>query len=71
MEEIYRSYPDDKEAAVFYALALSAAVDPADKTYTRQRKAFDLLSPIFQQQPLHPGVAHYIIHNMDYPGWQN
>jgi hypothetical protein len=68
MEEIYRSYPDDKEAAVFYALALSAAVDPADKTYTRQRKAFDLLSPIFQQQPLHPGVAHYIIHNMDYPG---
>jgi len=68
MDKIYKSYPDDKEAAVFYALALSAAVDPADKTYARQRKAFDLLSPIFQQQPLHPGVAHYIIHNMDYPG---
>jgi hypothetical protein len=68
MEEIYRSYPDDKEAAVFYSLALSAAVDPADKTYARQRKAFDLLNPIFEEQPLHPGVAHYIIHNMDYPG---
>lgn len=68
MEEIYQSYPDDMEAAVFYALALDAAVDPADKTYTRQRKAFDILTPIFQQQPLHPGVAHYIIHNMDYPG---
>ena len=68
MEEVYRSYPDDKEAAVFYALALNAAVDPADKTFSRQRKAFALLEPIFQQQPLHPGLAHYIIHNMDYPG---
>ena len=67
MEEVYRSYPDDKEAAVFYALALNAAVDPADKTYNRQRKAFAILEPIFQEQPLHPGLAHYIIHNMDYP----
>ena len=68
MADIYNLYPDDKEAAVFYSLALSAAVDPTDKTYTRQRKAFEILEPIFQQQPLHPGVAHYIIHNMDYPG---
>jgi tetratricopeptide (TPR) repeat protein len=67
MEEVYRSYPDDKEAAVFYALAINAGVDPADKTYSHQRKAFALLEPIFQQQPLHPGIAHYIIHNMDYP----
>jgi hypothetical protein len=68
MADVYRLYPDDKEAAVFYALALNAAVDPADKTYSRQRRAFELLEPIFQQQPLHPGIAHYIIHNMDYPG---
>jgi hypothetical protein len=68
MADVYQQYPDDKEAAVFYALALNAAVDPADKTYTRQRKSFELLEPIFQLQPLHPGIAHYIIHNMDYPG---
>ena len=68
MADLYQAYPDDKEAAVFYALALSAAIDPTDKTYSRQRKAFQILEPIFQQQPLHPGVAHYIIHNMDYPG---
>ena len=67
MADVYRLYPDDKEAPVFYALALNAAVDPADKTYSRQRKAFGLLEPVFQQQPLHPGIAHYIIHNMDYP----
>jgi hypothetical protein len=68
MADVYQLYPDDKEAAVFYALALNAAVDPSDKAYSRQRKAFELLEPIFQQQPLHPGIAHYIIHNMDYPG---
>ena len=68
MTDVYGLYTDDKEAAVFYALALNAAVDPSDKTYSRQRKAFELLEPIFQEQPLHPGIAHYIIHNMDYPG---
>ena len=68
MAGVYQLYPDDKEAAIFYALALNAAVDPTDKTYSRQQKAFKLLEPIFQQQPLHPGIAHYIIHNMDYPG---
>lgn len=68
MEDIYHNYPDDLEATVFYALALNAAADPKDKTYSRQKKAFDLLDPIFQKNPLHPGLAHYIIHNMDYPG---
>src|SRR5258705_3130730 len=67
METVYTSYPGDMEAAVFYALALNAAADPSDKTYSRQRKAFELLNPIFQQHPLHPGIAHYIIHNMDNP----
>lgn len=68
MENIYQIYPDDLEASVFYALALNAAADPKDKTYSRQKKAFELLNPIFKQNPRHPGLAHYIIHNMDYPG---
>ena len=67
MEKIYLAYTDDKEAAVFYCLALNAAADPADKTYTNQRKAFAILEPLYKQQPLHPGLAHYIIHNCDYP----
>ena len=67
MEAVYKNYPEDKEAVVFYALALNAAADPTDKSYARQRKALDLLNPVFQQEPLHPGIAHYIIHNADYP----
>jgi tetratricopeptide (TPR) repeat protein len=68
MQQIYLAYTDDKEAPVFYALALNAAADPADKTYARQKKAFGILNVIFQKEPLHPGIAHYIIHNYDYPG---
>lgn len=68
VQKIYNDYPGDTEATIFYALALDAAADPTDKSYTNQRKAFALLQPIFERQPLHPGVAHYIIHNCDYPG---
>ena len=68
MEKIYLTYTDDKEAPVFYALALNAAADPADKTFARQKKAYGILNVIFQKEPLHPGIAHYIIHNYDYPG---
>jgi tetratricopeptide (TPR) repeat protein len=66
-EKLFRKYPDDKEAAIFYALALRAASDPADKTFAKQRKAGDLLVAMFRNQPDHPGIAHYLIHIYDYP----
>src|SRR5437762_122939 len=56
MQKIYENYPDDEEAVVFYALALDAAADPNDKSYTNQRKAFALLNPIFEKEQLHPGI---------------
>jgi tetratricopeptide (TPR) repeat protein len=67
MEQLYQHYPDDPEAAIFYALALNEAVDHADKTYARQLKAGAILEKIFAEQPDHPGVAHYIIHTYDFP----
>jgi tetratricopeptide (TPR) repeat protein len=67
MEQLQASYPDDREAAVFHALALLATAPPTDKTYVNQRKAGAILEPIFVQQAEHPGVAHYIIHAYDYP----
>jgi hypothetical protein len=39
MENLNTKYPDDKETAIFYALALTAAADPADKTFQKQKKA--------------------------------
>jgi hypothetical protein len=60
-------YPQDTEAMILYALVLSANFDPTDKKYTNQLRAAKILEPIFQRQPDHPGVAHYLIHSYDYP----
>ncbi|MCU1220948.1 MAG: hypothetical protein JWN42_2145 [Candidatus Angelobacter sp.] len=67
MAGVSAAYPDDTEAAIFYALALAAASDPADKTYARQLKAGKILEDLFVQYPNHPGLAHYIIHTYDFP----
>jgi hypothetical protein len=67
MEKLAKSYPDDDEAQIYYALALDMAASPSDKTYANQLKAAAILEPIFQRQPRHPGVAHYLIHTYDYP----
>jgi tetratricopeptide (TPR) repeat protein len=67
MATVSAAYPEDTEAAIFYALALAAAADPADKTYARQLKAGAILENLFVQYPNHPGLAHYIIHTYDFP----
>ena len=67
MATVSAAYPEDTEAAIFYALALAAAADPADKTYARQLKAGKILEDLFVQYPNHPGLAHYIIHTYDFP----
>src|SRR5437588_333763 len=67
MEQLHRRYPDDREAAVFYALALNATAVPTDKTYANQLKAGTILEKVLAEEPNHPGVAHYLIHSYDYP----
>jgi hypothetical protein len=67
MEQIAARYPADREAAVFYALALNITLDPNDKTYANQLKAAAILEKVFADQPNHPGVAHYLIHSYDFP----
>jgi tetratricopeptide (TPR) repeat protein len=67
MEQLYKRYPEDREAAIFYALALNITALPTDKTYANQLKAGEILEKVLAEQPDHPGVAHYIIHSYDYP----
>jgi tetratricopeptide (TPR) repeat protein len=66
MGRLHDSYPDDPEAAVFYALALNEAADLSDKGYTNQLKAVAILQSVGQKRPDHPGVAHYLIHSYDF-----
>ena len=67
MEALAARYPDDDEAQIGYAITLNVAASPNDKTYANQLKGAAILEPIFQRQPRHPGVAHYLIHLYDYP----
>ncbi len=68
MANLHADYPDDKEAAIFYALALDAAASPADRNFSNQRKAGSILSALYPSTPNHPGIIHYLIHTYDYPG---
>ncbi len=67
MEKLVARYPDDVEAKILHALAVSANHDLNDKAYARPLKAAALLEPLFASYPEHPGVAHYLIHSYDYP----
>jgi hypothetical protein len=65
MEQVYLRYPDDREAGLFYALALDATAPPTDKSYVNQRKAAAILEKARDAEPDHPGIAHYLIHSYD------
>ena len=67
MEKVAAKYPTDREAQIFYALAIAASEDPADKTYAGRLKAGAILEKLFEEEPDHPGLAHYIIHTYDVP----
>jgi hypothetical protein len=66
MEQLTQRYPDDYEAQVFYALTLQASASPADTTYANQLKSVAILEKLYDQNPQHPGVTHFIIHAYDY-----
>jgi hypothetical protein len=65
MEQVYVQFPDDQEAGVFYSLALNATQSPTDKTFANKKKAAEILQKVWQAQPNHPGVVHYLIHSDD------
>jgi tetratricopeptide (TPR) repeat protein len=68
MEKIHREYPDDAEAALFYALALMGTVRLEDPAGVQTRlRAGEIAAAVYQKNPDHPGAAHYVIHAYDDP----
>jgi hypothetical protein len=67
MKKVYESYPDDHEAAAFYALSLLASEPHNDETFANRKAAAAILEKLFATEPDHPGVAHYLIHAYDKP----
>jgi hypothetical protein len=67
MAALAARYPDDKEAVIFYALALNIAPSSTDKTLQKQTKAAELLLVALSEQPRHPGLAHYLTYCLSLP----
>jgi hypothetical protein len=65
MSDVAAKFPDDVEAQIFHALALIATASPSDRTHTNQKRAADILEPLYVRYPQHPGLAHYLIHAYD------
>src|ERR1043166_3291871 len=68
MEKVYAAFPNDSEAAAFYALA-HLATTPSDRvTRANADRAAGILLRIFKKNPNHPGAMHYLVHANDVPG---
>jgi tetratricopeptide (TPR) repeat protein len=67
METEYQRYPEDREAAAFYALSLLASEPDNDTTFANRKQAAAVLEKLFAVEPDHPGIAHYLIHSYDKP----
>ena len=66
MADLYHAYPDDPDAAAFYALALLGTAH-AGRDFGIYMRAAAVVEPVFRDHPKHPGAAHYLIHSYDDP----
>jgi hypothetical protein len=50
----------DREATIFYALALNMVPRSLDKDFQKHTKAAELLLVSLAEDPHHPGLSHYL-----------
>src|ERR1700680_743770 len=67
MANMYERWSNDDEVSILYALSLLGTVRPGDTGFRRQALAASIALRIFQENPQHPGAAHFIIHAFDDP----
>lgn len=66
LRDLHEKYPDDLDAAAFYALSiLATSYDGRD--FARYMRAGAITESILAINPTHPGALHYNIHSYDDP----
>jgi tetratricopeptide (TPR) repeat protein len=65
MAELSRAFPQDDEAALFYALSLLASIPNGQRNPEISLKAGAIASAVLKRNPDHPGAAHYALHAYD------
>ncbi len=66
MRDMYETYPDDLEAAAFYALSL-LGTSHGGRVIPTYMKSAAVVEDVFRENPKHPGAVHYLIHSYDDP----
>jgi len=66
MGRLSATFPDDNEARAFHALSILGKTD-GERDFATYMKAAAVAQPVFDENPDHPGAAHYIIHSFDDP----
>ena len=69
MKEISEKYPEETEAALFYAASSQAvlAQKPCKECPKPDLKTLEVLQALEKKHPTHSGLIHYIIHVFDTP----
>ena len=70
MEAVVTKYPEDREATVFFALALNFAAPLGDSISRERTRAAELLLQVFSEQPDHPGIFHYLTYCLGHEKYQ-
>ena len=66
MAQLHAQFPDDDEAALFYALALLGTQPETGARDTAvMLKAGNIALAVLKKHPQHPGAAHYVLHAFD------
>ena len=65
MGALHAQFPDDDEAAAFYALALLGTIPEGDRNQPVSLKAGHIALAILKKNPEHPGANHYALHAFD------
>jgi tetratricopeptide (TPR) repeat protein len=66
MRRLHETYPDDHEAAAFYALSLLGTCHRG-RDFRTYMKAAAIAEAVLEKNPEHPGALHYAIHSYDDP----
>ncbi len=67
MRSLSERYPEDEDAAAFYALTLQFISRRGPWQRQQRMQSAALLEELFDRHPKHPGIAHYLIHAYDDP----
>ena len=66
MRRLHEKYPDDQEAAAFYALSLLGTCHQG-RDFRTYMNAAAIAEALLAKNPEHPGALHYAIHSYDDP----